>query len=1121
MKNRRIPLRGMLAGALLAAAALLGGCWWNASPAKINGWIDEGKAEKALKETIRQLEAAPDSPALNLLEAKARMALCAQTSCTLRDNGGTLLQPVEKLLRKAGHKPVTLDPKNPENTLTSQQALASVLPQFLEMENQPKPLLALLNRLPDENHPQVMNALYQPALRQVRQGAYAAAAQYLADLSTNSELGQVPNAFAQALAGMLSNQENTTESHIIQLRSAAGNIPGGEMALLPWALLTQGKFQEGQEFTGYRALEMLPSAMGSWQIGHLVTEESRAGLAAEINTIRTMPQLLALWAEGWPQQTLGPDLMLQRMSLNLNPNQPQLWAGYLPAFVRAVSGSSAVELDGLAMSTISATGMSVQAQQKLVGQLLQTAQQLAEKPAAATPLVTFAGLFSQTKEQEVQLEKLVQDLLIRAGEQSDVTSTLSLALFRPEVAQSNRQTVLPLLVADIRRNLHTGAFEKAVQTAETLTGKLKMDIELAPIILEEFAQEMRDARTAGKLLADSPEYLLLPEEEAQMDLGPLFGFMQEYFAGKPEVVTSQLTTLVAGAQGAYGQSTLMYRLGSLFPQNSEQTPAKRRNWINQALTRELLDNNLLNAPQLASIGAQLAATQPGLPLAPLLEAAVRRAATLEEERQIWQQASASTRSLLVATYPQYASFMRALDAQDANHLNTAASAFAELNTPQWKAKAAPFVLLFQKRLADLAGTYVPVSAEPSVKTAAIVVKPLGLEGGPLSRVELTFINRMGTYQEENIPAPFTATPNPIKRATVTTSLDFDAAGITLTPEVLATLPQTGNFHDVYGNITHLSFGKSGGGNVLTVTADDAAQAYTRATATVTQPLKPDGTYLLQRSLNKGQQGTETILPVGAMLHFTTTSDLQAPLAEWNAPESGMVYALTGDVIHPSVEQPIPFVGFFDPLTLALQFNFSYALPQSGQPIKAAVRCQALAGPLICGSHHLHSPRRPFATLVAGMQTRESLAEQATIRAQINTENRANMLKALDAAALAASTQPVAESIAASSTQLPIPAPAAVSSTGGLLSPVGTQTSSTSSPAAAPSPALPAPVVAAPPAPATPSAVTSTAGTSPTASSLQDEEEEEKQPNTFTPSGIVTGAFVHKTSSPTVTSPTVP
>lgn len=1128
MKRRRTPFRPALTGLLLVASAMLAGCWWDANPAKINSWIDEGKPEKALTEVTKQLEANPQSPVLNLLGAKARLVLCAHNSCTLRGNGTTLLQPVAGMLARAGAGKVKLDEQKPEPTLTAQQVVASALPGFTSMDNQPKPLLMLLETLPSETRPLVLNAVYTPALQKARAGRAAEAAEYLNSLTQYSQLGKTPAAFGQVLAGLFSNQPQVAESFIIQLRSAekGESVPGGTMALLPWALLAQAKYQSNTT-TGFKVLEALPAAMETWQLSPLVTEDARAGLAEELNTIRTTPALLAQWSAGWPEQTLSPDVTLQRLSLGFNPNQPQLWATYLPAFINAVSGS-AVALDGLAMSTISATTMSVPAQQKLAGLLLQTAQQLVAKPAAATPLLTFAGSFSLSAEQQSTANRLTQQLLTRAGEQADVTSTLALALFRPEVAQNNRQVVLPLLVASIRSNLHTAEFEKAVSTADTLTSKLKMDIELAPIILEEFAVEMRDRKLADTLFADDPAPLLKPEEEVRVDLGPLFGFMNEYFADKPEVITAQLTTLVAGARGTYGPSAAMYRLGWLFPEGSEQTPEKRQEWINRALTEELLGNTLLSGPQLASVGAQLAQKQPGLMLAPLLGAAVAKAATMEDSREIWRNASAATRQLLETTHPQYSAFMRALDAQDAGHLNTAAAAFGELTTAQWKEKSAPFVLVFQKRLADVVGTYVPVSADPSAKTAAVVVRPLGLEGQALNQVEVTFINRLGTHSEEN-PVTYTNTPTQTVRTAVTAPLDFDTGILALTPEALAALPQSGGFATLYGNVSQLAFGASGQSNVLQFTVDDQAVAYTRVTAAVAQPLRPDGTYLVQSVLNTPQEGTGTILPIGALLHLATVSETQAPLPEWNL--TTPVYALTGDLEHPASAKPIPFTGFFDPLTLTLQFGFSYPLPQSGLPVKAAVRCQALAGPIICGSHHLHSPRRQFATLVGGMQTKESLAQQAEARATTNAESRTNLLDSLNAAALAAASAARLEQVSASTaTAAPAPLSQALSATAAVTPSTSGLLSGTALPAVSLT------TVSA-------STVSATVAASSTVSSPA--EDDEASPTATTPppapapamvqvpadapiskTGIAPGVFIHRTSavsastsSPTTASPT--
>ncbi|MBI1309068.1 MAG: hypothetical protein GC129_04345 [Proteobacteria bacterium] len=1105
----------------LAAALALAACLFAPSPEKINDLITSGQAVKAIDALTSQLAKKPDDPALNLLAAKAHLALCAQRNCT---RGSAA--PLAEIPGYFSTSPNPVQLSNAGPTLSPQSVVEGAIPAFTALEPQPQSLLALYRIAPTATRPQVLSAMFQPALNLARGGNYKQAGEELNQLSQVAELPAPATAFAAALSGMFTNQPEAAQSQIIGLRSLQGEIPPTAAALVPWALLAQAQATR-EENPSQNTLQTLPDTIQGWKLSNIIDERAKAGLTQELNTIRTTNALLEPWRQGSAQSATWLNLTLQQLSLSLNPNQPDVWGLYLPALIRAQSSagtSGTTPLPGnLSFDDFSPASLTSSTQQQLATQLLGSAHQLAEQPSAATPLVILAGSLALTKPQQIDLDKLTQDLILKAAAQSDITATTQLAKFKPEVALNNRQVVVPLLVTNIRTNLRAENFKQAVDTAELLENTLQIDVQLEPIILQEFTDAMRRRNINASLSADKPDVLLQPEDAVAIDLGPLYSFMADYFADKPETISAQLTTLIANAHGIYGPATAMYRLSHLFPDNA--MPAeKRQDWLNQAITDAVLSDDSLSGPAMATLTAQLIALHPGLSPAPLIEASLRRAPELEEARQIWLEAPPAMRTIIESVRPQFTSLMHAVDALQAHRYSAAAKALSEVTDPYWYERAKPYLSILQGRLADLTGLYVPVSGVQTLKTALIGISPQGLSGGPLTAVSLTFINRMGTLTESD-PATLSSTPAAVRRLSFPAEIDFDTMRIAITPDVLASIPEGGEFSRLFGPITTLQMEKAraNGTGLMQVTYRPAGGtptqvSYLRAVASMDAPLTPNGTYLIQSPLGQAVPGTETILPTGSMLVLHTQSSLPGATS----------IPLTGSIFHPAKPQPILLEGTFDPNLLVGEFTFSYPLPESGKPVTAAVRCQALAGPIICGAHHTHSARLKYATLVSGMQTRESLTATAKAREEANTTLRAEQLKAAaqyqPLQPLSAEAEPILVDTPPSATP---PSPTAVSATTSTTSVSNTQP--TPQPSAAPQPTAPSTTAPAPAAMPSPTTSPTAGETSPT---LEDYVEEEPTPPATSPStpaaptvttitlptnapisgSIPAGVFIHKTNA---------
>ncbi|NBV54962.1 MAG: hypothetical protein EBR79_04525, partial [Proteobacteria bacterium] len=346
------------------------------------------------------------------------------------------------------------------------------------------------------------------ALTQARSQKFAASGQALTQLATTTNLPTTTQYSAQLFAGIFTNQPTLTQAHIISLRSVNGQVPAAATALLPWAMLATTSSTNA-------ALQGLIPTTQSWKIPKALPATSMYGAADELLRLSQNPTLRAPLQNRWqgPSSTLV--LTLQRLSLNLNPNQPELWESYLTNLTQKLTASTTTSstLEQISLAEISPTLLTSATQTALGTQLLVAAQRLENQPTAAAPLVTLAASLPLSNPQKIEVDKLTQSLLLKAAENSDVTTTLILAGFKPDVALSNRQTIVPLLVGSIRQNLHAQRFTEAVNTFEFLQNTLKMDVEMAPIILQEFTDEAKATKLQESLTATTPELLLQPAND--------------------------------------------------------------------------------------------------------------------------------------------------------------------------------------------------------------------------------------------------------------------------------------------------------------------------------------------------------------------------------------------------------------------------------------------------------------------------------------------------------------------------------------------------------------------------------------------------------------------------------
>ncbi|MFZ2586680.1 MAG: hypothetical protein WAZ18_00935 [Alphaproteobacteria bacterium] len=957
--------------------------------ATLNTQIDEGHATQALKTLEAQLAENPTDPLLLALTLKASLMACAEVDCPA--TAPAMLATIAGYAAQVPG-PVAL---NDTITLTPSSLYHQAALQLAQLPTYPASVLALINHTPEALRPNVADALWAAPLKHLRAGKTALAAGQLQALSNAEGLSSALRTWALLGYGFATRQNGVVQSAVIGLRNEPKTtlLPPTAPRLLPHVMLVPANNQAST------LSQLTPAIVASWKIPFL-TPETFVPAADELNHMHANAQLVERLSgqSGTPALTSTTtvfkagaltQLHLMRLSLALNPNQPDLWATFLPLASKAQQATPNLNL-------LAGVGAPTQPPAPLMDPYLATLFRLLEVEAARNgdmlPLLTHVGTLKLDTPTAVKLEKMVQEGLENAAATRNIPQIEAYAAFKPNVARNTKAVIVPPVVEAIRTALQTGQYPQATRLGTLLEDTLAVDFNFNNLMLAELDAQFRTDGTLDALSSDTPDALLQPETTAKVDLGNLWAFAQAHTAAQPDVLDNQLKSMVANAHGMYGLPTALHRLGSYFNETLF-TPQARRTYLNKAIVQSLLADDKLSGPHLADAAWRLSRIHTGLSLATVLDAAVTRTTTLDDSRTLWNNAPAAVRQTLQSVRPAFASLMRGIDAWDAHRTGAAAEAFAELDAT-YATQAEPYLLKLRNLLMNVNGLYVPANPARGLTTGLIAITVPALSGqGALADVQATFTNTLGSTHTINTKT-LTTDYAALTPTTLTLPLDFTTLSVTLGGDTA--------FTTLYGPLRTLRFH----GTTLTAT-DTHGKPHTfhRLYANAQALGAPQGTYAVRRQTSKPNAATDALLPVGSILTLATNAN---PTNVVTAAENlGNVYPLKGTLKHPGSPIPLEVEGYFNPSNHTFSVLYTPPLLKGGST-KAALRCQVLGPTLLCGAHHLHSNRAQFTHQVVATQTEESARKQAQQAAQENTLQTETWSKLSAAALLQSNAQPEPE-----------------------------------------------------------------------------------------------------------------
>lgn len=974
MKNQRHPGKLAVIAVALAIAVAVAACGPR-DDTELNRLIDNGQAQQALNIITDKLADTPADPVLQILALKANLALCAAEDCP--SSNAARLQVIRQLAAERPN-PVKI---NDSLTLAPATLLAQTASQLANQPTMPKSALELYKVTPVSSQAAVINGIFQAPLAYLGiangKKAALAAGMYQA-LSNTEQLTKAQRYWALLLNGLLIHQPAQVEGAVIALRSQPEGtlLPPAAMGALPYALLTITPDPA-------HLAQTMPALLEEWKVP-LLQPLNRAAIANEINIIRTTPGLRASILHNTKPQLVSTstvlttpealaDLYLMRLSLALNPGQAELWRAYLPLASKAIAAGGPITLLG---GEGAPTQPPAAVQEAYITTLFQLFQQVAQKKQSLVPLLSQMSTLKLDTATTTRLERLVKEGLDTALAARRVDDIVAFATFKPNVARSGRQGVVPVLLDAIRDDLQQGDFTHAEELATLLETTLEVDVNYDALILKEFETSARNNGIVDALGSNTADLLLQPASSVQLDMGRLWDYITERFAAKPELVDQQLRNLVAGARGLYGTPTAMYRLFNLFPENTFPL-ADRHEYLLRAINQSLQEDDRLSGAELTDLAWRLSRVHEGLMLEPLIQNALARATSVQDGRDLWSQSPAAVRNLVTTISPQFAALMRGIDAWDSGRTGRAAENFAQLDA-SYAEQVAPYLGSLRDKLITASGLYVVENpAQTDIPTALVSVQAPALDAsGTLTGLSVTLEARMGHHPVAN-PVALTTSYGTVESTTLDTALDFETMRARLEP---TTSPQA--FATTFGNITGLGWQED---SLQLAFANHPPVTFRKLLANPATPLLPQGTFAVTRQLSAANPATDVILPVGSLLTVTTSATPKTVMKKGE--NLGTIYPATITLHHPGMGKPQEVEGYYQHSNHTLNLTFTPPLVKGGVA-KAALRCQVLGPALLCGASHTHANRVQFAHRVLAVQTREDAAADATSRAATNADQTA-------------------------------------------------------------------------------------------------------------------------------------
>jgi len=612
-----------------------------------------------------------------------------------------------------------------------------------------------------------------------------------------------------------------------------------------------------------------------------------------------------------------------KAALRSMPDDASLWQQFMPAALAAIQPGTSLGMlyDGIDLSKLPAA-----VAQSNNDALFTYMDKILADGANISPALKEI-IYRPDASQETYIKK-AEDTLTRALDaaitQKKIPFILAYIEDQGNLLAGRENQVAQALQASLNDLWLKDDFTTVKTVANLLAGKLKLrDFDLSRQTSQWFIELLASDTMKQKLVGNTFADLILPLDQAKVELEPKLSFVKDVLAKQPEIIQNQLQA--AAADNSTGNYGLPRALMAFYPYLNEKT---RDTLFSNALLIALRRDDTLTPADIASQGSQFMEANPTLTGEGLVTIIVERAKTFEETRSAWATASGRLRETITKLKPQFAALQLAIDAHTTGEKSEAAHQLSLLTDTPYTDYAKPYIEEYRALLLPYAGTYISEKINGSTSVVAIQLAP----GDALLSGKLQLVNAVGRVKsQEALLSNF----GNLYRSQSKAILEPRSMTLTLDTTTRDTTLGNFSFEKVYGAAEKIRIKE----NTLEL-IDKGGK--TTIFKRITNLEAPQGSFTVKKVIGADDEA-KNLLPSGTKFTFANVAD-----------------KLSVNISLPNGVNAVS-TATFNPNTLALDFSFPYTADATS--LEAVVRCQFSGNSGICAAHNRHWATKRYSHVV--------------------------------------------------------------------------------------------------------------------------------------------------------------
>lgn len=553
-------------------------------------------------------------------------------------------------------------------------------------------------------------------------------------------------------------------------------------------------------------------------------------------------------------------------------------------------------------------------------------------------------------------KELISQGLSKAIDRGDYQQAINYVQFNPEKAVEQGEKLADTLKKGVKDLWDQDKFTDMEEVANFMRVSLRIPYNLDVELLDFFADYLNSDEVQNVLRAETPDNLLLPKQDAKIDLGPKMAYILERFKERPDIVQARLKTLAIEIPGAYSTANTLYALSYLFSdENLDEL-------ISNAIKSGIVNDKKIRPEELVLVGSKLVQLWPDINYNFIINEVFKRVENIDDARAVWKVGDAEFKKNTEKLRPQLASLMKGIDLFERGNITEAAKYFTVLSDQQYVQAAKRYTKEYDLMIEPFVGTYFYQNADADMHIAVLRID----RSNKLLEAKVEMVNLVGSLTRKT--EVLTDNGQVINH---TFEVQIDPENMVLTiPDSQKTITELNlGLERVFGKIKNIKLNPN---NVVITSRDGKKYTYIKMSKELGFFELPQGRYGVMKEISPHDPATSHVLPVGSILTLQAEKDLQTlPVEDTITGESKaqLVYPVTGTINHPTTRTPLEVSGYYDRRNQITELTYSYPMNNGQTIFDAVIRCHLLLNQLRCAGHNKHWSRQRFVNIVEGLKAK--------------------------------------------------------------------------------------------------------------------------------------------------------